>query len=246
MLPKRNIILTISLCFIFYYIVIYDIYIITEKCTLVKFCQFSLVIINLMCLCTILKKDPGQATTGQQRGRVNINFVGDNVLYTRKIPAQGSSFNNGFFNDDFCEKCYVIEQESISHCRYCDVCLINRDHHCAWFNKCIAYKNFNIFLSFIISLSVSALLIVSDTFRIFSAKVLVELNLLQIFVVIVTMLLSMSLFVLSSILSLQYLFSLILGIKTKKLLRGDWEWQSVRFFKCFRRKGLVEILELDE
>ncbi|ELQ74757.1 DHHC-type Zn-finger protein [Trachipleistophora hominis] len=246
MLPRRNIFLTVLLCLTFYYVILYDIYAL-EKCALIRLSQLALMTINLISLCIILRIDSGQAHSENDSRQSSINFVRDNVIYTRKIPAQRSTtFDSSFYNDDYCEKCLVIQRDFISHCRFCDVCLVNRDHHCAWFNKCIAENNFNVFLCFILSLTFSAFLIVSDTFQIFSAKVLVKLSTFQIIIVVAIMLISMSLFVLSAILSLQYLLSLILGISTKKLLNGEWEWKSIRFFRGIRRTKTLEIIDIDD
>ncbi|ELA47080.1 hypothetical protein VCUG_01441 [Vavraia culicis subsp. floridensis] len=246
MLPRRNIFLTVLLCLVFYYIILYDIYAL-EKCTLIKLSQLALMTINMISLFIILRIDSGQAHSENDNRPSSINFVRDNVLYTRKIPVQrGTTFSSSFYNDDYCEKCLVLQRDFITHCRFCDMCLVNRDHHCAWFNKCIAENNFNIFLGFILSMTFSAFLIVSDTFKIFSAKILIKLNTFKIVVVIVVMLASMSLFVLSAILSLQYLLSLVLGISTKKLLNGEWEWTSIRFFRGIRRKKMLEVVDIDE
>ena len=40
-----------------------------------------------------------------------------------------------------CLKCGIIQPDRCSHCKTCHTCILKRDHHCPWFNKCIGYSN---------------------------------------------------------------------------------------------------------
>lgn len=35
------------------------------------------------------------------------------------------------------------------HCKYCDVCIRNYDHHCPWTSKCIGGSNIRRFYFFV-------------------------------------------------------------------------------------------------
>ena len=74
--------------------------------------------------------------------------------------------NREFFTKTFCEnniggmqkiqkcrKCNIIVPSSfhVSHCNYCEVCVIEQDHHCPWTGKCIGKNNLITFYCFIIS-----------------------------------------------------------------------------------------------
>lgn len=37
----------------------------------------------------------------------------------------------------YCEYCASYVQASSRHCRACDRCVLNFDHHCMWINNCI-------------------------------------------------------------------------------------------------------------
>ena len=49
----------------------------------------------------------------------------------------------------YCYKCYVKKTITSKHCIVCNKCYEDFDHHCYWINKCVAGKNFNIFLFFL-------------------------------------------------------------------------------------------------
>jgi len=55
---------------------------------------------------------------------------------------------------DKCEICNIITPKKlkVSHCYYCDVCVIKQDHHCTFFGKCIAKNNFILFFIAIITI----------------------------------------------------------------------------------------------
>ena len=41
---------------------------------------------------------------------------------------------------------------NVSHCYYCDVCVINQDHHCTCLGKCIGKNNWILFYIAIITI----------------------------------------------------------------------------------------------
>ena len=55
------------------------------------------------------------------------------------------------FKVKFCSTCHIFRGPGISHCKKCDNCVENFDHHCPWMGNCIGknnYFNFFIFLIF--------------------------------------------------------------------------------------------------
>ncbi|XP_048419733.1 uncharacterized protein si:ch211-223a10.1 isoform X1 [Stegostoma tigrinum] len=49
----------------------------------------------------------------------------------------------------FCIYCEIIQPEQAKHCKLCNMCLVNFDHHCLFLMKCVAKNNrrlFNLFL----------------------------------------------------------------------------------------------------
>ena len=56
-------------------------------------------------------------------------------------------------NARFCEKCNIcyLPEDKISHCKFCDICVKDVDHHCDVVRRCITTKNFNYFISMIVN-----------------------------------------------------------------------------------------------
>ena len=55
-----------------------------------------------------------------------------------------------------CRKCNLIVPKKlrVCHCKICDICVMDYDHHCPWTGKCIAEYNKPFFYVFIFSLLV--------------------------------------------------------------------------------------------
>lgn len=48
----------------------------------------------------------------------------------------------------FCKTCYIFRPPLSSHCRHCDQCVTNFDHHCFLVNTCIGRRNMRNFVLF--------------------------------------------------------------------------------------------------
>jgi hypothetical protein len=57
-------------------------------------------------------------------------------------------------NYDRCKRCNIITPKymKVYHCVYCDVCVINQDHHCTCLGKCIGKNNRFLFYLFIVTM----------------------------------------------------------------------------------------------
>lgn len=60
----------------------------------------------------------------------------------------------------WCETCQTYRPPRTSHCRLCDVCTEQTDHHCSFLNNCIGRRNYTSFMVFLISTTLCALLVV--------------------------------------------------------------------------------------
>lgn len=48
-----------------------------------------------------------------------------------------------------CAKCNIKQPKGVSHCEFCEVCVLGHDHHCPWMGKCIGKRNLAAFHRFI-------------------------------------------------------------------------------------------------
>ncbi|CAD7931354.1 unnamed protein product [Amoebophrya sp. A25] len=55
----------------------------------------------------------------------------------------------------FCDTCFIVRDLRTKHCRVCDVCVHDFDHHCLWLNNCVGRANHRTFLVFCVSLTSS-------------------------------------------------------------------------------------------
>ncbi len=61
-----------------------------------------------------------------------------------------------------CHKCLTLKAQKAVHCKFCDVCIDNYDHHCVWLGKCIGRKTivqFYVFVASVFTLNGCILLI---------------------------------------------------------------------------------------
>ncbi|XP_065183460.1 uncharacterized protein LOC135814289 [Sycon ciliatum] len=52
----------------------------------------------------------------------------------------------------FCSKCSIVPPPVTKHCRLCEVCVENFDHHCLWLNRCVGYLNMRLFVFLLMTL----------------------------------------------------------------------------------------------
>ena len=52
--------------------------------------------------------------------------------------------------ENYCPKCYVEKKNNIIHCFICDKCVLEMEHHCFWFNRCISKRNKIFYIFFLI------------------------------------------------------------------------------------------------
>jgi DHHC palmitoyltransferase len=60
----------------------------------------------------------------------------------------------------FCPTCRFYRPPRCSHCAVCDACVEKFDHHCPWVGTCIGRRNYQPYLTFIYSASVSCALLI--------------------------------------------------------------------------------------
>jgi palmitoyltransferase ZDHHC9/14/18 len=72
----------------------------------------------------------------------------------QEIPERAPSpDNNSGLRYQFCRTCNLWRPLRCKHCRYCDNCVLEFDHHCPWVGTCVGKRNYKYFLVLLYSLA---------------------------------------------------------------------------------------------
>ncbi|KAI7868939.1 DHHC palmitoyltransferase-domain-containing protein [Spinellus fusiger] len=73
-------------------------------------------------------------------------------LWSHNVPAQREvRIKDNTWALRYCDTCKLYRPPRASHCRQCDNCVENEDHHCIWLNNCIGKRNYRPFFTFIVT-----------------------------------------------------------------------------------------------
>ncbi|XP_038638936.1 palmitoyltransferase AKR1 [Scyliorhinus canicula] len=83
----------------------------------------------------LLTRDPGNLR--------NTSCVAEYSTVTQLVEANQNPSR-------FCTYCELIQPEQTKHCRLCNACMVNYDHHCLFLMKCVAKDNQRLFILFLV------------------------------------------------------------------------------------------------
>jgi hypothetical protein len=107
--------------------------------TILFFIYKILLLLFLILYGILLRKDPGEIRKN------DINKLKE--LLEKEIDENKSG---GLLDlKKYCYKCFIKKSKNSKHCIVCDKCYDDFKHHCFWINKCIAKRNYNLFISFL-------------------------------------------------------------------------------------------------
>ena len=89
-----------------------------------------LLILFFLIYFTLLIIDPGL------KEKKDLNFLKELIDGNRDLTK-------------FCYKCFIKKTSTSKHCIICDRCYDDFDHHCFWINKCVAKRNYKLFMTFL-------------------------------------------------------------------------------------------------
>ncbi|XP_051897662.1 uncharacterized protein si:ch211-223a10.1 [Pristis pectinata] len=95
----------------------------------------------------LLTEDPGNL---QESGCTTKHLTIAQLIGTNQNPSR------------FCVYCEIVQPEGTKHCRLCNSCMENFDHHCLFLMKCIAKKNQRLFILFLLEILASHLTFITS------------------------------------------------------------------------------------
>jgi len=92
---------------------------------------------------------------------VNVSFH----YYMAACTSPGSPVESDLLPR--CFKCGGHKPERTHHCSFCDICVLNMDHHCIWIGQCVGAKNHRYFFSFLMFAVLGTSIYISAAFNTF-------------------------------------------------------------------------------
>ncbi|KAI8097145.1 DHHC palmitoyltransferase-domain-containing protein [Halteromyces radiatus] len=81
--------------------------------------------------------DPGVIPRGLDPTPTLETFDDHSSIWTQPFPADRCvKIKDEMWNLKYCSTCKIYRPPRASHCRQCDNCVENEDHHCIWLNNC--------------------------------------------------------------------------------------------------------------
>ncbi|XP_038061567.1 protein S-acyltransferase 24-like [Patiria miniata] len=113
------------------------------------------VLISIMYLYVVLLlRDPGKCTFSKAGPSTEEPFLGIRHVATGEVNYEG-----------FCGPCEIVIPERARHCKLCEQCMLNMDHHCLFLLRCIAKDNHRHFVLLILLTLLSQILFLVYSFQ---------------------------------------------------------------------------------
>ncbi|KAA1097432.1 Eukaryotic peptide chain release factor GTP-binding subunit [Puccinia graminis f. sp. tritici] len=87
----------------------------------------------------------------------HIKMKEPQALSQPRIQARSVNIGDYIVPLKWCRRCRTYRPPRASHCRICDFCILQSDHHCTFLNNCIGRKNYFVFLIFLFTTAVAML-----------------------------------------------------------------------------------------
>jgi hypothetical protein len=81
----------------------------------------------------------------QDKGLDDVDNKNRGKSLSRTIPSSTTRYHPSPYAS-FCDKCDTIRPPRCHHCRICNRCVMQFDHHCVWLNNCIGFNNVRSFI----------------------------------------------------------------------------------------------------
>lgn len=109
----------------------------------ISLCTFAL-LVYISC------KDPGSLTRKSEGYIRRVSFANGGYVVIEEegcLVARLVTMNKEKRMEPFCVICGIFRPQNTVHCKYCNACIAEMDHHCPWVGNCIGKNNYNDFIS---------------------------------------------------------------------------------------------------
>ncbi|XP_077657332.1 palmitoyltransferase ZDHHC19-like [Urocitellus parryii] len=88
---------------------------------------------------------------------IGMNFSDPGILHRGAFEQYPETvymarINGRLYHMPWCPTCYFHRLPRTFHCKRCDICVEEFDHHCRWVNNCVGHRNIRLYLLLIVSL----------------------------------------------------------------------------------------------
>jgi palmitoyltransferase ZDHHC9/14/18 len=200
-------------------------------------------LLSIICPISLLQTcitDPGYIYRNRYEYRGDAFFLGKNVLVHTitqfsKIHCREVVFNGRVYTEEYCNECNVFKGGGVSHCRFCECCVIEGDHHCPWIDNCIGRNNLRFFLINIYSTTALLFYSVLYSYSLASDNHLHEPFLLVPFLaMLIFFATSLTFFCLLLSLSLYYVFLILFNLRSREFFKGTRKSLELDLSGCLR------------
>jgi hypothetical protein len=107
---------------------------------------------NILLLRTF-QTEPGIIPKNIEKLCPSITLLQNSEIMTPELPPQDPPKSHIFPNQTnpvkFCSQCQIYRPNRAIHCKFCDNCVLELDHHCKWLACCIGKRNQKFFIFWI-------------------------------------------------------------------------------------------------
>lgn len=110
-------------------------------------CLAALVLVNSISFVRTCLINPGAvAKKLQHKYLPDIVHLGPDATVQILVDNNGDwlrriQIKDAVYEEKYCLECNLFRVQGMAHCRDCDRCILDMDHHCMWFGNCIGRNN---------------------------------------------------------------------------------------------------------
>ncbi len=147
-----------------------------SECALGSVLLVCLVIANSLSFMQVCVLDPGRVNKKvHHRYSPDTIFIGDSASTQISMSKSGEwirriKIDGIVFEEKYCLECNLFRISGMSHCRECNRCILDMDHHCIWLGNCIGrnnMKHFHVYLYTLVAVIYTKLMLLYKIYKVY-------------------------------------------------------------------------------